>query len=59
MVGRDGQVLLRGGHVPRLRADVDTLFAGGSDDAGFVQVMQGRSRDRSGCVRSSRPSSRG
>ena len=27
-------------------ADVDTLFAGGSDDAGFVQVMQGRSRDR-------------
>lgn len=27
-------------------ADVDTMFAGGSDDAGFVQVMQGRARDR-------------
>jgi hypothetical protein len=26
-------------------ADVDTMLAGGSDDAGFVQVMQGRSRD--------------
>ncbi len=26
--------------------DVDIMFDGGSDDAGFVQVMQGRSRDR-------------
>ncbi len=26
--------------------DVDTTLAGGSDDAGFVQVMQGRVRDR-------------
>ncbi len=26
--------------------DVDTMGAGGSDDAGFVQVMQGRVRDR-------------
>jgi hypothetical protein len=27
-------------------SDVDTALAGGSDDAGFVQVMQGRVRDR-------------
>jgi hypothetical protein len=26
--------------------DVDVTLAGGSDDAGFVQVMQGRARDR-------------
>ncbi len=26
--------------------DVETIFDGGSDDAGFVQVMQGRVRDR-------------
>jgi hypothetical protein len=26
--------------------EVDTTLAGGSDDAGFVQVMQGRARDR-------------
>jgi hypothetical protein len=25
--------------------DVDTLFGGGSDDAGFVQVIQGRAKD--------------
>jgi hypothetical protein len=28
-------------------AEVDTTLAGGSDDAGFVQVMQGRVRDKS------------
>lgn len=27
-------------------ADVDVLMTGGSDDAGFVQVMQARTRDR-------------
>jgi hypothetical protein len=27
-------------------ADVDTMLGGGSDEAGFVQVMQGRVRDR-------------
>jgi hypothetical protein len=27
-------------------SEVDTLFGGGSDDAGFVQVIQGRARDQ-------------
>src|SRR5437588_3344030 len=25
--------------------DIDTLFGGGSDDAGFVQVIEGRAKD--------------
>ena len=38
--------LLSGPATFRDSSDVETILAGGSDDAGFVQVMQGRITDR-------------
>jgi hypothetical protein len=38
--GFDGEVTFKNS------TDVDTLLGGGSDDAGFVQVMQGRAKDQ-------------